>query len=125
MFRIRRVYDDILSNDRAAVAQVQAMLAERIPGLDRKDVDSIADKLRHPVRHRFRAILFVAENQRRTVKAFALVYHEPEIGFLWLDYLVSGSGSSGRGLGGTLYERVRTDARELGAWGILFECLPD
>ncbi len=125
MFRIRRVYDDILSSDRAAVSQVQAMLAERIPGLDRKDIEGIPDKLRHPVRHRFRAILFVAENQRRTVKAFALVYHEPEIGFLWLDYLVSGSGSSGRGLGGTLYERVRTDARELGVWGILFECLPD
>ena len=125
MFRIRRVYDDILSSDRAAVVQVQAMLAERVPGLDRKDIEGIPDKLRHPVRHRFRAILFVAENQRRTVKAFALVYHEPEIGFLWLDYLVSGSGSSGRGLGGTLYERVRADARELGSWGILFECLPD
>jgi acetoin utilization deacetylase AcuC-like enzyme len=125
VFRIRRVYDNILSHDRAAIAQVQAMLAERIPGLEAKDIAGIPDKLRHPVRHRFRAILFVAENQRRNVKAFALVYHEPEIGFLWLDYLVSGSGSSGRGLGGTLYERVRADARELGAWGILFECLPD
>ena len=125
MFRIRRIYDNILSSDRAAIAQVQAMLAERIPGLDEKEISGLPEKLRHPVRHRFRAILYVAESQRRTVKAFALVYHEPDIGFVWLDYLASGSGAGGRGLGGTLYERVRSDARELGAWAALFECLPD
>ncbi len=125
MFRIRRVYDTILSHDRAAVAQVQAMLAERIPGLDPKDIRGLPEKLRHPLRHGFRAILYVAENQRRTVKSFALVYHEPDIGFVWLDYLVSDARTGGQGLGGTLYERVRRDARELGAWAVLFECLPD
>ena len=125
MFRIRRVYDSILSPDQVAIRQVQEMLTERIPGLDEKDIAGLPDKLRHPVRHGFRAFLYVAENQRRTVKAFALVYHEADIGFVWLEFLASGSGSGGRGIGGTLYERVRRDARELGAWGVLFECLPD
>ena len=125
MFRIRRVYDTILARDRGAVEQVQGMLAERFPDLDRKEIDDLPDKLRRPVEHGFRAILYVAENQRRTVKAFALILHEPDIGFVWLDFLASASGSGGRGVGGTLYERVRADARELGAWGVIFECLPD
>ncbi|HSL17189.1 MAG TPA: histone deacetylase family protein [Methylomirabilota bacterium] len=125
MFRIRRVYDTILARDRGAVEQVQRMLAERLPDLDRKEIEDLPDKLRRPVEHGFRAILYVAENQRRTVKAFALVFHEPDIGFVWLDFLASAGGSGGRGVGGTLYERVRADARELGAWAVLFECLPD
>jgi hypothetical protein len=125
VFRIRRVYDSILSPDRVAIEQVQAMLTERIPGLIEKDVAGLPEKLRNPVGHGFRAFLYVVENQRRTVKAFALVYHEVEIGFVWLEFLASGSLSGGRGIGGTLYERVRRDALELGAWGVLFECLPD
>ncbi len=125
MFRIRRVYDNILSPDRVAIEQVQAMLTDRFPGLKEKEIAGLPEKLRHPVRHGFRAFLYVVENQRRTVKAFALVYHEAEIGFVWLEFLASGAGSGGRGIGGTLYERVRRDARELGAWGVLFECLPD
>ena len=64
-------------------------------------------------------------SQRNTVKAFALVYHESELGFVWLDFIATRSGTTGSGLGGTLYERVRRDARAVGAWGVLFECLPD
>jgi acetoin utilization deacetylase AcuC-like enzyme len=125
VFRIRRVYDSILSPDRVAIEQVQAMLNDRFPGLKEKEAANLPEKLRNPVGHGFRAFLYVAENQRRTVKAFAIVYHEVEIGFVWLDYLASAARSGGRGIGGTLYERVRRDALELGAWGVLFECLPD
>ncbi len=125
MFRIRRVYDNILSPDQVAIEQVQAMLNDRFPGLKEKEIAGLPDKLRNPMRHGFKAFLYVVENQRKTVKAFALVYHEAEVGFVWLDYLASGARSGGRGIGGTLYERVRRDARELGAWGVLFECLPD
>jgi len=125
VFRIRRVYDTILARDRTALEQVQAMLADRIHGLDPKQIAALPSKLRDPVEHGFRAVLYVAENHHRTVKAFALVYHEPDIGFTWLEYLVSGASAGGRGLGGTLYERVRADALELGASAVLFECLPD
>jgi acetoin utilization deacetylase AcuC-like enzyme len=125
VFRIRRVYDNIFAHDRAAIEQVQEILVDRIPGLDPKEVASLPDKLRSPVRHGFRAVLYVAESQRNTVKAFALVYHESEVGFVWLDYIATRSGTTGSGLGGTLYERVRTDALDVGAWGVLFECLPD
>ncbi len=125
VFRIRRIYDSIFAHDRAAIEQVQAILVDRIPDLDPDEVLSLPDKLRSPVRHGFRAILYVAESQRNTVKAFALVYHEPDLGFVWLDLIATRSGTTGSGLGGTLYERVRRDALADGAWGILFECLPD
>ena len=125
MFRIRRVYDNIFAHDQAAIEQVQAILVNRIPGLDPNDVAGLPDKLRSPVRHGFRATLYVAETQRNTVKAFAVVYHEPEVGFVWLDLIATRSGTTGSGLGGTLYERVRRDAIATGAWGVLFECLPD
>ena len=125
MFRIRRVYDSIFAHDQAAIEKVQAILADRFQDLDPDDVAGLPDKLRSPVRHGFRAVLYVAESQRNTVKAFALVYHESELGFVWLDFLATRSGTAGSGLGGTLYERVRMDARAVGAWGVLFECLPD
>ncbi len=125
MIRIRRIYDDILPPDRTAIAAAQELLASRFPGLDRRDIDSLPDKLRHPVKHGFRAILLVAESTRGIVKAFAVVYHEPELGFLYLDFIASRPGRPGGGLGGAIYDRVRSDARELGCYGVYFECLPD
>jgi len=125
MIRIRRIYDDILPPNRAAIAAAQELLATRFPGIDRHDIDSLPEKLRHPVKHGFRAILLVAESVRGIVKAFAVIYHEPELRFLYLDFIASRPGRSGGGLGGALYDRVRSDARELGCYGIYFECLPD
>ncbi len=125
MFRIRRIYDDLLDTDRNAIRQVQEILTKRIPGLDEAEVADLPKKLRHPVPHGFKAILYVAESERRSVTAFAVVYHESDLGFVWLDYIATRSNKASRGLGGTLYERVRADAWEFGAWGVLFECLPD
>jgi acetoin utilization deacetylase AcuC-like enzyme len=125
MFQIRRVYDSILPADREAIRQVQEILSDRFPGLDPEDIRTLPDKLHHPVRHGFRAILYVVESRRGTVRAFAVVYHEPELGFLWLDFIAARSGSASGGVGGALYDRVRSDGRELGAWGVLCECLPD
>ncbi len=125
MIRIRRIYDDILPPDRAAIAAAQKLLATSFPGIASHDITALTDKLRQPVKHGFRAILLVAESARSSVKAFAVVYHEPELGFLYLDFIASRPGRPGGGLGGALYDRVRSDARELGCYGIYFECLPD
>lgn len=125
MLVIRRVYDDILPADRAAIAAAQDILREQFPGLDPADVEVLPDKLRRPATHGFRAILLVAESGRGRLRAFAMVYHEPDLGFLYLDFIASRPGRTGGGVGGALYDRVRADARELGCHGIYFECLPD
>ncbi len=125
MLIIRRLYDDILPADRTAIAAAQEILATQFPGLDRRDIGALPDKLRRPAKHGFRAILLVAESGRGQMRAFAMVYHEPDLGFLYLDFIASRPGRTGGGVGGALYDRVRADARELGCYGVFFECLPD
>lgn len=124
MFAIRRVYDCSLPSDRDALSQVQAILKAQFPLLGEDEARKIPDQLQDPMKHRFRAILFVAEDGRK-VRGFALVLHAPDLRFLYLDFLSTAAKSTGGGLGGILYERVREEALRLGCVGVFFECLPD
>ncbi len=68
--------------------------------------------------------LFVAENARDQTLGVALLLHAPDIGFSYLELISTAPGRTGRGIGATLYERVREEARALGTQ-LYFECLPD
>jgi len=125
MFRIRRVYDDILPNDRAAVKQVQEILRSQFEALSEADIDKLPLQLQNPLRFRFRTILHIAEGERRVVKGFALMMHAPDIHFSYLDFLAADPKRMGGGIGGALYEGVREEARLLNSIGLFFECLPD
>ena len=96
---------------------VEKIGAIRIPGL--------AEQLRNPLEMGFRSVLYVAENASHRVSGFAIVLHDPQINFCYLDYLASAKVVIGRGIGGALYQRVRQDALALGAKGLFLECLPD
>ena len=125
MFRIRRVYDDTLRIDREAVAQVQQILRSQFSGLSEKEISGLSAKLSNPLKHQFRSILFVAEDNRRRVKGFALMLHAPDLDFCYLDFISVDPGLTSGGIGGALYQRVRDEAATLGAEGIFMECLPD
>ena len=125
MFRIRRIYDDTLAVNRSAIGQVQEILKSQFPSLDKKEIRKLPDKLRNPMKHGFRAVLLVAEDNRGRVKGFALLSHESELRFCYLDFISTAIHTAGRGIGGALYERVRQEAAALGTVGLLFECLPD
>lgn len=125
MFRVRRIIDDVLPMDRAAIEQVRAILRARFPGVRKSEWKELPDRLRNPFAHRFQTRLFVADDMRGEVQGFALVSHEPDLRFLFLDYIAAGERLSGRGIGGALYERVRYEARSLGVVGLFFECAPD
>src|SRR5688500_15590194 len=125
MFRVRRIFDDVLPVNRASIAEVQQILAEQFPGMTTEEIASLPNRLHNPFAKRFRTILYVAENGRRKVLGFALVLHEPEIHFCYLDYLATAKGVTGRGIGAALYEHIRDEAHGLGAKGLFFECLPD
>ena len=125
MFRMRRVYDDVLPINREIIKQVQEILRTQFSGVSEDEIALIGEKLRNPLKHRFRTILLVAENLRRRVLGFAMVLHEPEIGFCYLDWIALASGKTGGGLGSALYDRVRTESVALNAKGLFFECLPD
>jgi acetoin utilization deacetylase AcuC-like enzyme/GNAT superfamily N-acetyltransferase len=125
MLRIRRIYDDIVPVNREILRQVKVILQSRFSAVPAEEIDRIGEKLRNPFKQRFRSILFVAENLRRRVLGFAMVLHEPQIGFCFLDWIASVKGKAGGGFGGALYDRVRREAVALEAKGLFFECLPD
>jgi acetoin utilization deacetylase AcuC-like enzyme/GNAT superfamily N-acetyltransferase len=125
MFRIRRIYDTTTSSNRSAFEQVLRILEAQFPELEKDEIEGIEDQLVDPLKHRFRAVLFVAEDARERVRGFALFLHAPDLDFCYLEYISAAPGGTGGGIGGILYERVREEARDLGTIGIFFECLPD
>ena len=125
MLKIRRIYDDVLPINREILKQVQQILRTRFNAVPEEEIEQIGEKLRNPFKQRFRTILLVAENLRRRVLGFAMVLHEPVIGFCYLDWIALAGGKTGGGLGSALYDRVRGEAVDLEARGLFFECLPD
>ncbi len=125
MFRIRRVFDNLLPSNHDALQQVQQILRDQFPLLPREDIDKIPELLLNPLKHRFRSIIYVAEDQRGRIKGFALLSHDPQLKFCYLDYLSTAKQTTGGGIGGALYEHVREEALSLAVRGIFFECLPD
>lgn len=124
MIRIRRVYDATGAADRAAVEETQRLLRDRFPGVPEGRVQALPQELRHPDRVDFRPLLYVAETSAGRVRGFALMRYAPDLHFVFLDFIAAERGETG-GVGGALYERVRDEARALGARGIFLESLPD
>jgi len=125
MFRIRRVYDDITPANKEAIAQVQNIQRTQFPGLSKRDIAKLPEQLRNPMKYRFRSILFVAEGVKGNIDGFALLFHAPTLNFCYLDYISTTTQTTGGGIGGALYERVREEALDLDTIGLFFECLPD
>ena len=125
MFKIRRVYDDLLPVNRDILRQVQQILRTRFPGMPEKEIAGIGEKLRDPVKFQFGALLLSAENMRQKVLGFALLMHDLEIGFCFLEWIATAAGTTAGGLGGVLYDRVRNEAAAVGSKGLFFESLPD
>ncbi|MBN2578656.1 MAG: histone deacetylase family protein [Pirellulales bacterium] len=125
MFCIRGIYDDALPVNRAAIAQVQDILRVQFPLLREGVILEIPERLRNPLKFQFRSMLFVAEGAKAQVKGFAFLAYEPELRFCYLDYVATAKNMLDRGIGGSLYERVRQEALRLQVVGLFFECLPD
>jgi acetoin utilization deacetylase AcuC-like enzyme/GNAT superfamily N-acetyltransferase len=125
MFRIRRIYDNILPVNQRAISQVQGIIKVQFPYIKDEEIYQLPDKLKNPIKHGFRSILFVAEDERGKVLGFAFLLHNPDLHFCFLDYISAAEKLSGRGVGGAIYDRVRQEAKSLNAIGLFFECLPD
>jgi hypothetical protein len=97
MLKIRRIYDDALPINREILEQVQQILRSRFSDVPETEIAQIAEKLRNPFMQRFSAILLVAETLRRRVLGFAMLLHEPEIKFCYLDWIALASGTTGGG----------------------------
>ncbi len=87
----------------------------QFPAAPSSDIEHQADRLRNPFKEPFRTILYVAHDARHRVNGFAIVLHEPVIGFRYLDFVAAGKSSPGRRIGAALYEYVRDEALALKA----------
>ena len=125
MFHIRRVFDNVLPINQDVLRQAKEILTAQFKDAPSSDTEQLAEKLQNPFKQQFRSILYVAVKGRQKVLGFALIHHDPVIGFFFLDYLATAKRLTGGGIGGALYEKVRSEARALGARGVFFECLPD
>lgn len=125
MFSIRRIHDDTIPANCAAIKDVHAIFRSQFPDAPQSDITKLSEKLHNPFDQGFRTILYVAEKARRKISGFATLLHEPKIGFCFLEYMAIGKDISGRGVGAALYERLRDESLVLGAKGLFFECLPD
>ncbi len=125
MLRIRRIYDDVLPLNQQILRQVKEILRTRFNEVAEAEIEAIGGKLRNPFKQRFLSIMFAAESMKGKVLGFAMLLHEPNIGFAYLDWIATASGRGSGGIGGALYERVRQEALALKAKGLFFECLPD
>ena len=124
MFRIHKIFDVTTPANQRLLSQVQAMLRVQFEALSEQEIETLPARLEHPHRYRFRPILLVAE-KGPSVRGFALLLHDPELGFCLLDYVAAARGRTGGGIGGALYERAREEAYPLGVVGIFLEALPD
>ena len=86
-------------------------MREQFPAMPDYDIAKLPEQLANPLKHRFVARLFVAENARDQTLGLALLLHAPDIGFSYLEIISTALGRTGRGIGATLYERVREEAR--------------
>ncbi|HVS65975.1 MAG TPA: histone deacetylase family protein [Thermoanaerobaculia bacterium] len=125
MFRIRRVHDDLLPANRRAIEAAKSILRAQLPGFAEEDVEALGERLRNPFMVRFHAWLLVAEDSRDRVRGFALILHDPDLQFAFLDAIASERGATGGGIGGGLYQRVREEAAASGCRAVFFECSPD
>lgn len=125
MFRIRMIYDDVSPANRHALEQIAAIMQSQFPLASQQEIDKLPGQLRDPIKYKFRSMVFVAEDSNEKVRGFALFLHVTDLNFGYLEFISVAPGTTGGGLGGVLYERVREEALSLGLVGIFFEVLPD
>ena len=117
--------DDFVPINREAIRQAQEILRDRFELLSKGDIEKLPEQINDPLKYKFRAVLFVADNEKGNLSGFALMLHAPDLKFCYLDYLSTDIQSAGRGVGSALYERVREETLLLKCSGLFFECLPD
>ncbi|MBN1931893.1 MAG: histone deacetylase family protein [Desulfobacterales bacterium] len=125
MFRIRRIFDDMHPTNKYAMGQIRKILATQFKPINGAKIDKIPEMLKNPFKYQFRCMIYVAESMAGKVQSFALLSHDPELGFCYLDFLSAASDVKGRGVGSSLYAQIQEEALALGVIGLFFECLPD
>jgi acetoin utilization deacetylase AcuC-like enzyme len=125
MFRIRHLSDASAPANRRAIAEIQSIIRDRFALMPARDIEKIPDQVADPVRYEFVSDVFVMEDGRDHIRAFAILLIDPALSFGFLELIASAKGEAGGGVGAALYSHVREHALQKGLHGVYFECLPD
>ncbi|MBN1339687.1 MAG: histone deacetylase family protein [Bacteroidales bacterium] len=125
MLRIRKIWNPHLEVNIRTMEKIKEIIFQQFPDLSQPKIDEIALQLTDPIKYKFKANIFVAEDSRSSIRGFALFMYMPDLHFCYLDYLAVSPGKTSGGVGGALYDRLREEAEALNTIGIFFECLPD
>ncbi len=125
MFRIRSIQDAVSPANRDAIAHVQQIIGQQFPRARPDYIEKLPAQLQDPTRFRYRTILLVAENRSGRVFGFAMLLHMTDLRFTFLELISAAAGTTGRGIGGALYERAREESLARDVDGLFFECSVD
>lgn len=125
MFRISHILDVHREHDRRALREVHRLFASAFPELAEEDEDYIERKLVEQTSRGYPCVLLAAHGEGDRVIGFALADFFEQVGYAYLDFIVTEAGHRGRGLGGALYEALKEDLVERGAFGLFLEVPTD
>ncbi len=125
MFRIRHLSDASAPANKRAITEIQTIIRDRFALMPARDIEKIPDQVADPVRYEFVSDVFVMEDGRGHIRAFAILLVDPALSFGFLELIASAKGETRGGVGAALYGHVREHALQKGLKGVYFECLPD
>lgn len=125
MVTIRRFNDLSGAPATAALKRVQEILHTALPGVSDSEIEVLPARILGLKTSPFNSHLFLAEESCGVYVGFALLLHDPALGFCLLDYIATDPSNRSHGVGSMLYESVRAEARNLAPQGLYFECSPD
>ncbi|MEA3307742.1 MAG: acetylpolyamine amidohydrolase, partial [Elusimicrobiota bacterium] len=125
MLKIRTIQDTISETNKKDIRQVQDIIRQQLPNESEEDIEAISDYLQNPMKYRFRAILYIAEDIKGIVQGFTLLLHFSDLSFCMLEYLLARDENKRESLLEGLYLRAKEDAQALKTLGVFIESGPD
>jgi acetoin utilization deacetylase AcuC-like enzyme/ribosomal protein S18 acetylase RimI-like enzyme len=124
MIRFRRVLDVVSETEQRQLAGIQEIFRKAFPYYEGGPA-YVERLLRTRVTKEREILVLVAENERREVGGFSIVYFFPDTRHAYLDWIASNPERSARGIGGALYEATREMLVARGARGLFLDVPPD
>ena len=109
MFRIKRIYEVQTIEDKKAITQVKKLIRAEYPNRSSEEIEQLTDNIFNNGINSFRPMLFVAEGFASKIKGFALVFHDPDLKFSFLEELLVTRENENLGIGEALYQRVKEE----------------
>ena len=124
MIRFRQLLDVSSDAERRQLAGIQTIFRKAFPYY--KAGPAYAARLmKQRVTKEREILMLVAENERREVGGFSIVYFFPDTRYAYLDWIASNPKRAARGIGGALYEATREMIIAKGARGLFLDVPPD